>query len=188
MYNIGLIGRKRSGKDTAALHLVQSRAYTRLAFADPLKEMALALDPFVCADEMDGAAVRLSELVREIGWERAKDEHAEVRRILQRTGQTVREYDSDFWLRPMRRKLNTAERWNLPVIVADVRYPNEADMLRQRGFRLVRIIRPSDAAMTMAEMRAAMHESETALDDYDADVTIRNTGSIADLRAAISAV
>jgi hypothetical protein len=184
LHNIGLIGKARSGKDTAALHLVRTRAYTRLAFADPLKEMALSIDPLI--PSVERIHVRLSTLIRDVGWEYAKDTYPEVRRILQHTGQTVREYDDEFWLTAMRRKLNNAEAWNLPVVVSDVRYPNEAGMLRSRGFRLVRIIRPTGAAVTMREARAAMHASETALDDFAADVTITNVGSVTDLYEELS--
>jgi hypothetical protein len=184
LHNIGLIGKARSGKDTAALHLVRTRAYTRLAFADPLKEMALSIDPLI--PSVERIHVRLSTLIRDVGWEYAKDTYPEVRRILQHTGQTVREYDDEFWLTAMRRKLNNAEAWNLPVVVSDVRYPNEADMLRSRGFRLVRIIRSTGTAVTMREARAAMHASETALDDFAADVTITNVGSVTDLYEELS--
>jgi hypothetical protein len=50
-------------------------------------------------------------------------------------------------------------------------------MLRSRGFRLIRITRPGVAD--------DQHDSETALDNYPADLTIENTGTIADLRQAI---
>lgn len=184
MHNIGLIGRARSGKDTAALHLVRTRHYTRLAFADPLKEMALSIDPYVPTGY--GVTVRLSALIADVGWEYAKDTYPEVRRILQHTGQTVREYDDEFWVTSMRRKLSNAEAWNLPVVVTDVRYPNEADMLRARGFRLVRIVRAEPAAsMTGA---SALHSSETALDGYSADVEITNDGSVEALHQNISNV
>jgi hypothetical protein len=185
MHNIGLIGKARSGKDTAALHLVRTRHYTRLAFADPLKEMALSIDPYVPTGY--GVTVRLSALIADVGWEYAKDTYPEVRRILQHTGQTVREYDDEFWVTSMRRKLSNAEAWNLPVVVADVRYPNEADMLRARGFRLVRIVRP-EAAMSGRDYRAARHSSETALDGYAADVEITNDGSVEALHRNISNV
>jgi hypothetical protein len=180
--NIALIGKARSGKDTAAAHLVRAHAYTRLAFADPLKEMALSLNPYIPTGY--GVTVRLSALIADVGWEYAKDKYPEVRRVLQSTGQTVREYDDDFWAGIMRRKLNTAEAWNLPVVVTDVRYPNEADMLRARGFRLVRIVRPDRLSpMTGA---AASHASETALNDYAADVTVYNTAKVDDLHRRIA--
>jgi hypothetical protein len=146
--------------------------------------MALSIDPLI--PSVERIHVRLSTLIRDVGWEYAKDTYPEVRRILQHTGQTVREYDDEFWLTAMRRKLNNAEAWNLPVVVSDVRYPNEADMLRSRGFRLVRIIRPTGTAVTMREARAAMHASETALDGYAADATITNAGSVTDLYEELS--
>jgi hypothetical protein len=175
MYNIGIIGKARSGKDTAALALVAEHHYTRLAFADPLKELALAIDPLI--PTAYGIHVRLSLLIRDSGWEYAKDHYPEVRRLLQRTGGGVREIDETFWLTATRKKLNAAEAWNLPVVVTDVRYPNEANMLRSRGFRLIRITRPG--------LADDQHDSETALDTYPADLTIENTGTIADLRQAI---
>lgn len=177
MFNIGIIGKARSGKDTAADYLVRAHGYTRLAFADPLKEMALSVDPFVPTSY--GVTVRLQSLIADVGWEYAKDTYPEVRRLLQHMGQTVREYDSEFWITAMRRKLSNAEAHNIPVVVTDVRYPNEADMLRARGFKLARIVRPSTGqAVTMAEARASAHSSEMAMDDYQAAVTIDNVGSI----------
>jgi hypothetical protein len=180
VYNVALIGKARSGKDTAAAFLVRERAYTRVAFADPLKEMALGIDPLITTTP--SIYVRLSALVRDVGWEYAKDHYPEVRRTLQRIGQTQREFDADYWVNVAARKIAGAERWNLPVVVTDVRYRNEADMLRARGFRMVRIIRP------FAEMRqgaSAQHASETELDDYPADVLIRNDGDLAQLQRAI---
>jgi hypothetical protein len=182
MHNIGLIGKARSGKDTAAGFLVRDRAYVRLAFADPLKEMALRIDPWIPSGY--GVYVRLSKLIRDVGWDYAKETYPEVRRILQHTGQTVREYDDEFWLTAIRRKLNTAERWNIPVVVTDVRYPNEARMLKARGFRLVRVVRPGASAGG----NAAQHSSETALDDFQADVTVTNAGTLEELRTAVAAL
>lgn len=185
MYNIGIIGKARSGKDTAAAYLVGEHHYTRVAFADPLKEMALSVDPLIptAIDSHGRIHTRLSALIRDVGWEYAKDHYSEVRRILQHMGQTVRHYDDGFWLTAMRRKLNTAEAYNIPVVVTDVRYPNEADMLRARGFKLVRIVRPERLTGD-----AASHSSETALDNYRADDTIYNTADIPDLQQRLSAV
>ncbi|MDJ0462001.1 hypothetical protein [Streptomyces sp. H27-C3] len=183
--HIALIGRARSGKDTVAARLVTRFAYTRVAFADPLKEMALSIDPVV-AYEPSGFGplpTRLSDVVRRVGWERAKEEFGEVRRTLQRVGQSVREQDAGHWVGLAMDKLDVADAWNLPVVLTDCRYPNEAAALKARGFTLVRITRPQRAAMTMGEIRAALHESETALDDYPADVTIANVGTVDELNS-----
>jgi hypothetical protein len=192
VYNIALIGKARSGKDTAAAFLVRERAYTRIAFADPLKEMALSIDPLIPAGRVIGQRlhVRLSALVNDVGWEYAKDYYPEVRAMLQRIGQTQREFDADYWVRVASRKIAGAERWNLPVVVTDVRYQNEADMLRARGFRMVRIIRPL-AHMANPNHQygkhAAMvvHTSETELDNYPTDAVIYNDKDVATLQRAI---
>jgi hypothetical protein len=186
VYNIALIGKARSGKDTAAAFLVRERAYTRVAFADPLKEMALSIDPLVPTHLYGDRRVhvRLSALVRDAGWEYAKDHYPEVRRILQSIGQTQREFDADYWVNVAARKIAGAEAWNMPVVVTDVRYLNEAVMLRARGFKMIRIIRPR-IGVTMKEARAAMHASENELNDYPTDAVICNDGNLDQLRNAI---
>lgn len=184
MHNIALIGKARSGKDTVANTLIRERAYVRAAFADPLKEMAISVDPYIPTGY--GVTVRLSPLVADVGWEYAKEHYPEVRRILQHMGQTVREYDDEFWLTAMRRKLNHAEAWNIPIVVTDVRYPNEAAMLRARGFKMVRILRPEVAPGV--DQRAAAHTSETGMDDYAADAVLMNTGTLADLERLVASI
>ncbi len=181
MHNIALIGKARSGKDTAAMWLVRNRSYTRLAFADPLKTLALRVDPIVTPVGGDDP-YRLAECVRDHGWEYAKDAYGEVRRFLQELGQGQREIDEDYWLNLMRPKLNSAEAWNLPIVVTDVRYRNEAEMLRSRGFKLVRLTRGVPDLGS-----ASAHPSETELDNFPTDVTIVNGGGIDALHAMIAA-
>jgi len=173
--NIALMGRARSGKDSVAAHLVARFAYSRTAFADPLREAALKVDPIISAE----CDTRLSDVVELIGWERAKDEYPEVRRILQHIGQTVRDYDEDFWLNVAARKISAAAGWGVPVVVTDVRYPNEYDALKRAGFTMVRVVRPSEAPPAPH----GNHVSETALDDHEADVTVYNTSTLDELRA-----
>lgn len=179
MPNIGLIGRARSGKDTAGEWLVRERGYSRVAFADPLKAAALTLDPLIEQIDMaflgvdEHPDVRLSELVREYGWEEAK-EAPEVRRILQELGAAVRALDPDFWLRlALHRATDLAETTGRPTVITDVRYPNEVMALRRTGWHLIYIDR-SDAPQLD-------HESER-LTEAEADFVVRNNGSLADLR------
>ncbi|WP_030779321.1 hypothetical protein [Streptomyces sp. NRRL S-920] len=173
--HIALIGRARTGKDTVAARLVHRFAYTRVAFADPLKDVALSLDPIVAYEPAGYGplAVRLTAVVKRYGWETAKDRFPEVRRVLQHAGQGVRELDPDFWLGLALDKVAVADRWNLPVVITDCRYGNEADALRARGFKLVRIIRPGYSDVP------ATHDSERELDDYPTDATLANAGTVA---------
>ncbi|MFB7860581.1 hypothetical protein [Streptomyces sp. NPDC056069] len=180
--HVALMGRARTGKDTLAGRLVSMWAYTRVAFADPLKDMATALNPIVMYEPggYGPLPVRLSDAVRRWGWETAKDSCPEVRRTLQRLGQAARDQDPNHWVSLAMDKIATADRWNLPVVVTDVRHVNECEALKNRGFVLVRVVRPGAPALGAN----AQHESETALDDYPADVTVANTGTLADLHCA----
>lgn len=182
--NIALMGVARSGKDSIAERLRQEFLYTRVAFADPLKEMALRIDPFL-TDAL--GHVRLSAVVHLNGWERAKDEYPEVRRLLQEMGQTVRQYDEHFWVNIAAKKIANAKDWNLPVVVTDVRYPNEYEMLKRRGFKMVRVVRPIGTQHRMT-MSAAKHDSETALKGYPADCMVYNGGSLAELHQRADAL
>ncbi|QBZ73335.1 deoxynucleoside monophosphate kinase [Streptomyces phage RemusLoopin] len=179
--HVGLIGKARSGKDSVAKRLVQGRSYTRIGFADPLKAMALQTNPLIPTSP--GVVVRLAALINDVGWEYAKDTYPEVRRLLQNIGQTVRLHDEDFWVRLALRKVDAADSWNLPVVITDVRYENEAMALRQRGFALVRVTRPGAGAGENAG-----HKSETELDYVHTDLTIGNTGTLDDLNKIVDSL
>jgi hypothetical protein len=182
------MGRARSGKDSVAARLTHNYAFTRVAFADPLKGVALRLNPFIPTGY--GVHVRLKSLIKDVGWEYAKDNYPEVRRVLQTAGQTVRDLDPDFWVNLAMDKIDAADTWNMPVVVTDVRYPNEAEALRNRGFVLVRVKRPGYLAETVDadELAARQHESETALDGYPADRVLINGGTLFDLETEADAL
>jgi len=65
------------------------------------------------------------------------------------------------------------------VTITDVRYPNEAEMIRRNGGIVVRIDRPSLGRPTDE------HPSETAMDGFEFDEVILNDGKPEDLYAKI---
>ncbi|WP_266948199.1 hypothetical protein [Streptomyces sp. NBC_00291] len=159
--------------------LVQSWAFTRVAFADPLKDMALQVDPVVKYEPAGygPVPVHLSDVVRRFGWEEAKRRSPEIRRTLQRMGQAVRRQDPDFWVGRAVDKIAVADSWRLPVVVTDVRHANECEALKARGFLLVRVNRPGAPGLGSN----GAHESETDLDHYPADLTVANSGTLTEL-------
>lgn len=177
---VGLIGKKRVGKDTFAAVLVEEFGFTRVAFADPLKEMALTIDPIIDVGagwDDEGHLYSLNDLVKAHSWEYVKDTYPEARRVLQHLGDGVRQFDPEFWVRAgmahadgLRRDRRDEGKWDAsqwPVVITDVRYPNEADAIREAGGILVRIVRPGvDDGDT--------HASETALDGYETAHTFYN--------------
>lgn len=180
--HIALMGKAGSGKDAVGRRLVREWQFTRVAFADPLKEMVLRADPVVLYEPAGygPVPVRLSDVVDRWGWDRAKSRCPDIRRTLQRMGSAVRKQDPGYWVGLAMDKVAVADSWNLPVVVTDVRHVNECEALKRRGFTLVRVVRPS--APYLGEN--ADHESETELTTYQADVTVSNAGTLAELHRA----
>lgn len=167
---VGLVGKKRSGKDTFAKTLVEERGFTRFAFADPLREALLHTNPLVPAAGsvvVSAATVhgceRLADVVDRIGWEDAK-ENREVRRLLQEYGVAIREIEPDFWVRTT---LDQARRAQGNVVVTDVRFPNEVAGIRALGGTIVQILRPGLESTDT-------HISETALEGLIPDISVVN--------------
>lgn len=167
---IGLVGKKRAGKDSFASRLTSAHGFVRYAFADPLKALMLDLDPFIDAEHIR-PGVRLSEVVGEIGWEQAK-EIPEVRRLLQAHGDAARRHiGEDVWLSAT---MEAVLREPRPVVVTDVRYPNEASAIEAQGGTLVRIVRPG-------RQDNDNHITETALDGWRTAFVVLNSGTLDEL-------
>lgn len=189
MKYVALTGKMGSGKSSVG-HILVQNGYVPVSFAAPLKEVVIEADPLVyCGTEFDSGYERcavgfhLSDIMADgTSFEECKRMYPEVRRSLQRIGQGVRKIDPMYWVNHCRQTLDELSRHDRPVVVTDVRYPNEAEMLRGRGFLITRIKRQSAAGgMTMDETRAALHDSETAMDSYPADLVINNDGDLNDL-------
>lgn len=175
---IGLHGPAQSGKDTVGDYLVEHHGFVRLAFADPLKEAALALDPLV-PDGASGFHLPLSRLVDLVGWEEAK-KNTEVRRLLQRLGTEVgRELMSpdptkSVWIALAEAEMAKHER----VVFTDARFADEAEFIRRHEGVVVRLCGRgglSDANAT--------HASEVGLDRSLVDAAIHNDGTLDHLYA-----
>lgn len=177
---IGFTGYARSGKDTAAGFLCSELGYSRVAFADALREMALAVDCYV--DMRPDFAVgepkprRLSELVDELGWESAK-KFPDVRRLLQRLGtEAGREILGDtVWIDLA---VGKAAKITGPVVVSDVRFPNEVDAIHANGGIVVRVERPGCEP-------ALGHVSDAGQGELDVDVTITNDSTLEKFREQV---
>lgn len=185
---VGLVGRRRSGKDTTAGRLIHEHGYRRVAFADPLRNALLAMDPILPPTSYPGnlasiQPIRLSRYVEALGWEAAK-RHPEVGRLLQETGVAMREHvDPDVWVRC---GMAHASCWeHRPVVVTDVRFVNEAEAILDAGGALVRVTRPGPVP---EDGRDGEHVSETELDDIVCDREIVNGGTLAELYAAVDEV
>lgn len=179
-------GYARSGKDAAADVLVKEAGYVRVAFADKLREMVYALNPIVGGYFTDSdyghndrfQYVYLQDVIKKHGWDGYKPTKygPEIRRLLQRMGtEAGREtlWDS-IWI--------DAALTGLPedakVVVTDVRFPNEAEAIIERGGTLLRIERAGVGPATAED--GTVHKSETSLDDWPFVYRANNDGTLED--------
>ena len=109
-------------------------------------------------------------------WNGKKDK--EGRNLLQHLGtDVVRKQEPDFWVDYLINMLKVfSKEWEY-VIIPDCRFPNEIDKLKSSGFDIItlRVIRPYYDNGLTKEQKA--HISETALDDYQFDYTLINSGN-----------
>lgn len=169
---VGLSGRARSGKDTAAGVLVREFGYRRIAWADVLRECALAVNPIVGWDL--GGPKRWADLFHGIGYEAAKDHPVygpEFRRVLLTMGTEMGRniLGENTWVNATLDRMDP----DLRYVVADTRFVNEAEAITTRGGAVIRIERPSTDP-------GIPHPSETSLDHWDFDARIKNDGTEAD--------
>lgn len=156
----GLLGQKGHGKDSFAQLIqtaVQNRAkkgtpFTILHFADPLKHMACQIfgltlpqcnDPQLKEQALPqplALDLYLGGMCRETGLSIRKAEKIAYtpREVLQYFGTDyVRAVQSDYWIQVLVRTLRGKRR----VLIADCRFPDEAQALRNLGAKLIRITR-----------------------------------------------
>lgn len=174
---IGLMGYAQVGKDTLASQLVEKHGFTRIAFADVLRDCLYALNPIVFLN-IDASVVRLQTIVDAIGWDEAKVRYPEIRALLQRLGTEVgREIlGNDIWVNTALAQVKPGGKY----VITDMRFPNEYAAVHKLGGKMVRVVREGYGPVND-------HWSETALDGYEADVTLVNDRTPADLLMSLLA-
>ena len=103
-----------------------------------------------------------------------------VRRILQWWGTEYRRaQDPDYWTKAWGRKVEQFDLARMHVLVDDVRFMNELNIIKEHGGLIVKIERPGfDGANN--------HASETSLDEYQAwDRVVVNNGTLDAFKAQI---
>jgi hypothetical protein len=196
---VGLTGYAQHGKDTAGRFLTETYGFVRFAFADQLKELALIIDPII--DQVHGN--RLSLLVGQVGWDEAK-RNPEVRRILQELGTGVRDViGADAWVDALARKVDEEVGWTFegqgivmpgqrahpakPVVITDVRFPNEAAWIHDNGGVVVRVNRQAADGRPYDNGIGTSHPSEAhvATLRVDEDVTAKDVETLRHLMAVV---
>jgi hypothetical protein len=170
MVYIGLSGKMRSGKDTAAQlisDILKPNKVILSNFSDPIYDvLKYTCNAFDFPYEKDRAFLQF------VGTDFGRRIDVEVfTKIMQKKVRAIQEYP------------------DLSILVGDIRFPNEADMLKNNGFCLIRIERPEEERLKhVSTTECQSHESEKALKHYKFDYTVYNDGSLDHLRTRLEQV
>lgn len=152
---IGIAGPARCGKDTAADFILDSDPrYVKASFADPLKDMLRI-----------GLGLNAAQLY---GNDKEAVDHryeCSPRHIMQTLGtEWGRDLiHPDIWVRAMASRINTH------TVIPDVRFPNEAEFVRERGVLLHIVGRGGIEGA---------HQSELGLEAREGDITVANDSGL----------
>ena len=189
---VGITGFKRSGKSTTAEILADDYGFQIIELTDKLKAVLLGGNPWVTPK------LRLKDVIREYGWELAKDTFPEVRRLMQDfASEGVRDNlgeDTwlDAWQKSLPRDSTTVQSFGGEVVsemhryghatTANVRFPNEVARIHSIGGVIWKVTRPG--YMTTTDK----HRSETQTANLLVDDFINNNGTVDDLRRTVHGV
>lgn len=174
---IGLGFKARAGKDTVASHLVNNYSFVQESFAYPLKEY---IGRQICG---------FNDKQLYGDWKETIDPEWEMtpRKMLQLVGTDAlrKVVHDDFWIIPMKRKLKEHLRNGRHVVISDVRFLNEINMIKNLNGLVIRIDRENPDKINGIEK----HSSEFQLENYDAwNFTLDNNGTLEELYKKVDEV
>ena len=153
---IGLTGKAGSGKSFAATHLMQQRGFTRVKFADPLKDMLRALG--LCDDEIEG---HLKETPCKLL--QGKTPRLAMQTLGTEWGRNM--IGQELWSSVFSERVMALQACGYDVVCDDVRFPNEAKLICDLGGTIVRIHAPCSGPT---------HTHASEIMEFGATVSIRN--------------
>lgn len=177
MVNIALCGKANSGKNAVA-QLIQSHTsnFEIVAFADPIKELVMNMFPWADRECLFGSSKLRGNTIGN-----AKDSSGNpltYRQALIDLGTLARGYDPKHWINVFSHRLSIISN---PIICTDVRFENEFNFLKEKGFILIKIKRSNNVLID--------HVTETSQDSIEEskfDYVISNNGTLEDLKLEIN--
>ena len=170
---IGLTGKALAGKDTVAGHLHRLHEFSRLAFADPLREGIKAMFGLGDWNFTPEGKERVVEWIGKT-----------PRELLQTLGtQWGRDLvHQQIWCRLMDQRIKPRMAYGRRVVITDVRFVDEARYIHSHGGQIWRVLRPG-AATTAHSDHTSKQESQRIV----ADVDLLNDGTLEQLFEQVDA-
>lgn len=165
---IGLAGPKQSGKTSAAYHLEKSGFY-QMSFADPIRKMlsTVFLGCGYTPDEIEIALYKSDEKEKPL-YPFYKSPREMMQTLGTEWGRNC--VDPDIWVSIAKERIARIECDY--IVFDDVRFENEAAMIRGLGGLIIHIDRDI--------VRLDAHASELGISDHEDDVFVDNDGSLND--------
>ncbi len=166
---IGFVGKKSSGKDTSGDYLVEKYGFEKQSFAYPLKKCCKEMFALTDAQLNDpilketpdprwyGATPR--QILQFVGTDLFRNQ---LETIMPNIGNSVHINAFKLWYDNNKDK---------KIVLCDVRFLNEADMIKKSGGTLIRVNRGENK-------KVDLHQSEIELDQIKCDYIIDNNDSL----------
>jgi hypothetical protein len=165
---IGLAGLARTGKTTAANHLVSVHGFQSYAFADPLREGLMNIFNLSPCD-FDG-----DRKEQPIGW-LGRSPRELMQSLGTEWGRNL--VHPELWLLLAEQNLEFLGQIHdtaTGFVISDLRFENEADFVRKRGGIVIHVLRPDATEVNP-------HVSESGIAIQDNDLVLHNDGALDDL-------
>jgi len=162
---IGVVGFIGSGKGTVADILVQKHNFTKLSFADSLKDATAAIFGWPRhLLEGETAESRAWREEKDEWWSEKTGKYITPRNMLQVMGTEVGRdmLDPNIWIYSLERKMDLYPN----VVIADVRFPNEIKFIQEKGGFVIRVKRGSDPEWYDTAYRANKEGNTDLMVDY----------------------
>lgn len=198
---IGIVGFIGSGKGTVADILVNKHNFTKLSFADTVKDATAVIFGWPRhLLEGDTDESRAFREATDDWWSEKMGYNFSPRMALQMMGTEAGRnvFHSDLWIHSLERKMEMYPN----VVIADVRFPNEIAFIQSKGGFVIRVKRGPDpdwygtaladnknglesAVSQMSVHYPSVHYSEWAWIGSIMDHELHNTGTISSLEGDI---
>ena len=171
---IAFSGRKRSGKDTGGEFLIEKYGYIQYSFAGPLKRACQEI--FMFTDEQteghdkekydDRWNISARKVFQIFGTEMFREKLGDFFPEMEHIKENFWIYRFEMWYKNLKETNPSAK-----VVVTDVRFPNEAEIVKKLGGMVIKVNRDTG-------MLVDGHSSEKNIDLIKGDVTIENNGTL----------
>jgi hypothetical protein len=156
---IALSGKAGSGKDWLTHQVLRPLGFFQVSFADHFKIGTIGKGLATHEEVYHTKPPIVRKFLQEEGTERGRDVYGENIWV-----------DTAFaWMKLFEERNKVSN-----FVLADVRFPNEADAVRKAGGKVIRVNAPARASRSALTEAQRMHLSEVALDAYEFDATVWN--------------